>query len=325
MDRIEHARCYGKIYMVLIHDWDIAMAKMTLEAEWEYDAQGAETLSRVQLGDGLFEVADLWCHALRPAQASAGVGVAAAEYAHFLLNLLDRIATDSSPRVWLEGGVIAASVVEANAARPLWKPPAPPALAGGAELTRAGRHIQAEALRKQAVLSVQAGMRRRHAKQAASLRLAAVRLIQRRFLMWLEARRPRMGATSPPPPHGTPRRFDSPGTFRRREDAHEDAFRDASALAGAEGAAVILQARARGELARRQAEEARLEHHNASAKRFLCETVYHTSREEDRLHEGPTGVESGEDGASETHAKSQELCNELCNQPTDVLLHSPIS
>ncbi|KOO25029.1 hypothetical protein Ctob_002543 [Chrysochromulina tobinii] len=59
MDRIEHARCYGKIYMVLIHDWDIAMAKMTLEAEWEYDAQGAETLSRVQLGDGLFEVADL--------------------------------------------------------------------------------------------------------------------------------------------------------------------------------------------------------------------------------------------------------------------------
>lgn len=76
-----HAMMMRRIYRIMLKTYDEADATETIAKDWESDAKGKPSLSRKDLGDSLFELADTWT-----------AGICACEYVLFLRKLCGQIS-----------------------------------------------------------------------------------------------------------------------------------------------------------------------------------------------------------------------------------------
>ena len=78
---------FSRVYRVLMEDWDPKDAAEAIAEDWNNDRKGANTISRVGLGDSLFEAADMWT-----------TSIEASEYVAFLSMLHEKVS-------FLDGGL----------------------------------------------------------------------------------------------------------------------------------------------------------------------------------------------------------------------------
>ena len=56
---------YSRVYAVLLDDYDADDAAASIADDWSNDSKGRDTLSNQAYGDSLFELADMWVHAIK--------------------------------------------------------------------------------------------------------------------------------------------------------------------------------------------------------------------------------------------------------------------
>ncbi len=114
VSKAEYLNVHSKLCLVLIPDITPAEARAAGEEDWVSDAHGKRQMSKEQLYDCVFELADMWC-----------TGISAEEYASFLRKLFKRVTVKSVTQS--NGTVVTAKPKAPTQVRPrVGPPPVPP-------------------------------------------------------------------------------------------------------------------------------------------------------------------------------------------------------